>query len=105
MGFFGICIYENKECCELGNNFQSIKLAWKRMSVEPVFRLVLIDFEDAEVKAVIGEIGLERIPQQTMDMIVESFFVALPSAHLESRNQTSVKNRCSKFEAISGQKY
>uniref|UniRef100_A0A915ERY4 Ubiquitin-like protease family profile domain-containing protein n=1 Tax=Ditylenchus dipsaci TaxID=166011 RepID=A0A915ERY4_9BILA len=39
--------------------FQSIKQAWKRMSVEPVFRLVLMDFEDAEVKAVIGEIGLE----------------------------------------------
>uniref|UniRef100_A0A915E498 Transposase n=1 Tax=Ditylenchus dipsaci TaxID=166011 RepID=A0A915E498_9BILA len=40
--------------------FQSIKLAWKRMSVEPVFRLVLMDFDDAEVKAVIGKIRLEQ---------------------------------------------
>uniref|UniRef100_A0A915ERL7 Translation elongation factor EFTu/EF1A C-terminal domain-containing protein n=1 Tax=Ditylenchus dipsaci TaxID=166011 RepID=A0A915ERL7_9BILA len=84
--------------------------------------LVLMDFEDADVKAVIGEIGLQkikcctfttaeqlfgkygasecsirrfRIPQQQMDMIVESFFVALPSA-VETKLQSRTDARNSK---------
>jgi hypothetical protein len=39
--------------------FKPIMDAWKRLKLKPAFRLFLMDFEQAEMKAAIGTVGLE----------------------------------------------
>ena len=41
--------------------FSCIKEQWRFLGVEPVFRMIFMDFEDAELKAAIACFGLDVI--------------------------------------------